>query len=37
MSPIIPRGLWRDIVLNLHAPREDKTDDMKESFYEELK
>jgi exonuclease III len=24
------------IVLNVHAPTEDKTDDMKDSFYEEL-
>jgi hypothetical protein len=24
------------IVLNAHAPTEDKTDDMKDSFYEEL-
>jgi hypothetical protein len=24
------------IVLNVHVPTEDKTDDVKESFYEEL-
>jgi hypothetical protein len=24
------------IVLNVHAPTEDKTDDVKDSFYEEL-
>jgi hypothetical protein len=37
MSYIILRGLWCDItVLNVHAPTEDKTDDMKERFYEEL-
>jgi hypothetical protein len=24
------------IVLNVHAPTEDKTDDVKNSFYEEL-
>jgi hypothetical protein len=31
------RGRWCDItVLNVHAPTEDRTDDMKESFYEEL-
>jgi hypothetical protein len=24
------------IVLNFHAPTEDKTDDVKDSFYEEL-
>jgi hypothetical protein len=32
------RGRWcHIIVLNVHAPREDKTDDVKDSFYEELK
>jgi hypothetical protein len=37
MSYIIVRGHWCDIVvLNVHAPTVDKTDDMKESFYEEL-
>jgi hypothetical protein len=37
MSCIILRGRWFDvIVLNVHAPTEDKTDDMKDSFYEEL-
>jgi hypothetical protein len=37
MSYIIPRGHWcRSIVLNVHAPTEDNTDDMKDSFYEEL-
>jgi exonuclease III len=31
------RGKWCDIiVLNVHAPTEDKTDDVKDSFYEEL-
>jgi hypothetical protein len=30
-------GRWCDIiVLNVHASTEDKRDDMKESFYEEL-
>jgi hypothetical protein len=24
------------IILNVHAPTEDKTDDMKDSFYDEL-
>jgi hypothetical protein len=24
------------VVLNVHAPTQDKTDDMKDSFYEEL-
>jgi hypothetical protein len=37
MSYIILRGRWcHIIVLNIHAPREDKTDDVKDSFYEEL-
>jgi hypothetical protein len=37
MSYIILRGRWcHIIVLNIHAPSEDKTDDVKDSFYEEL-
>jgi hypothetical protein len=37
MSYITLRGRWCDIiVLNVHAPTEDKIDDMKDSFYEEL-
>jgi hypothetical protein len=36
MSYIILRGCWCHIVLNVHAPTEDKTDDVKDSFYEEL-
>jgi hypothetical protein len=37
MSYIIPRGPWcHFIVLNVHAPTEDKTNDVKDSFYEEL-
>jgi hypothetical protein len=37
MSYIILRGRWcHIIVLNVHAPTEDKTDDVKHSFYEEL-
>jgi hypothetical protein len=36
MSYITPRGPWCDIVLNEHAPTEDKSDDTKESFYKEL-
>jgi hypothetical protein len=36
MSYIILRGSWCHIVLNVHAPTEDKTEDMKASFYEEL-
>jgi exonuclease III len=37
MSYIILRGRWcHIIVLNVHAPTEDKTGDVKDSFYEEL-
>jgi hypothetical protein len=37
MSFIILRGRWCHIVvLNVHAPTEDKTDDVKDSFYKEL-
>jgi hypothetical protein len=37
MSYIILRGHWCPIiVLNVHAPTEDKTDDVKDSIYEEL-
>jgi hypothetical protein len=37
MSCIILRGRWCNIiVLNVHAPCEDKGDDVKDSFYEEL-
>jgi exonuclease III len=37
MSYIILRGHWfHIIVLNVHAPTEDKTDYVKDSFYEEL-
>jgi endonuclease/exonuclease/phosphatase family metal-dependent hydrolase len=37
MAYIILRGRWCHInVLNVHAPTEDKTDDVKDSFYEEL-
>jgi hypothetical protein len=36
MSYIILRVRWCDIiVLNVHAPAEDKTDDIKDRFYEE--
>jgi hypothetical protein len=38
MSYIILKGHWCDIiVLNAHAPTEDKDDDIKDSFYEEQK
>jgi hypothetical protein len=37
MSYIILRGPWcHIIVLDVHAPTEDKTDDVKGSFYKEL-
>jgi hypothetical protein len=37
MSYIILRGRWCNIiVLNVHTPCEDKVDDVKDSFYEEL-
>jgi hypothetical protein len=37
MSYIILRGRWCNIiVLNVHAPCGDKSDDVKDSFYEEL-
>jgi hypothetical protein len=37
MSYIIVRGCWfHIIVLNVHAPAEDKIDNAKDSFYEEL-
>jgi hypothetical protein len=32
----IARGRWCDIVLSVHAPTEEKIDDMKDNFYEEL-
>ena len=37
VSYIVLRGRWCNIiVLNAHAPSEDKGDDSKDSFYEEL-
>jgi hypothetical protein len=37
MSHIILRGRWCNIiVLNVHAPTEDKIDDINDRFYEEL-
>jgi hypothetical protein len=37
MSYIILRGRWcHVIIVNIHAPTEDKIDDVKDSFYEEL-
>ena len=36
-SCITLKGRLRDIiVLNVHAPTEDKDDDIKDSFYEEI-
>jgi hypothetical protein len=35
-SYVILRGRWYDIVLNVHAPTEDKSDDEKDRFNEEL-
>jgi uncharacterized Zn-finger protein len=38
MSYIILRGRWFNIiVINVHAPCEDTNDDIKDSFYEELR
>ena len=37
VSYIVLRGRWCNIiVLNVHAPSEDKSDDSKDRFYEEL-
>ena len=37
MSYIVLRSRWCNIiVLNVHTPSEEKSDDSKESFYEEL-
>ena len=37
VSYIVPRGRWCNvIVLNVHTPSEDKSDDSKDSLYEEL-
>jgi hypothetical protein len=30
------KGHWYDIVLNVHAPTEDKDDNIKDNFYEKL-
>jgi hypothetical protein len=38
MSYIILRSFWCNIsVLNVHAPSKDKSDDVRESFCEELR
>jgi hypothetical protein len=36
MSYIILRGRWCNIILNVHDPCENKSDDVKDSFCEEL-
>ena len=37
MSHRVTRGRWFNIiVLNVHAPSEEKSDDSKDSFYEQL-
>jgi hypothetical protein len=37
MSYIILRGPWCHVIVpNVHTPTEDKNDDVKDSFYEEL-
>jgi hypothetical protein len=36
MSYIILRGCWCHIVQNVRAPTDNKTDDVKDSFYEDL-
>ena len=33
---IVLRGHWCNIVLNVHAPNEEKSDNSKDSFYKEL-
>jgi hypothetical protein len=35
-APEFVRGRWCDIVLNVRAPTEDKSDYVKDRFYEEL-
>ena len=36
VSYIVLRGCWCNIVLSEHTPSEKKSDDSKDSFYEEL-
>ena len=36
VSCITLKGQCCDIVVNVHAPSEDKDDDIKDSFYEEI-
>jgi hypothetical protein len=38
VSYIVMRGRWNNIIaLNVHAPSEEKSDESKDSFYEEIK
>ena len=34
--PVVLRGRWCNIVLNVHAMSEEKSDDSRDSFYKEL-
>jgi len=36
VSYTVLRGRWCNIVLNVHAPSEEKSDESKDSFCEEL-
>jgi len=36
MPNVVLRGRWCNIVLNVLAPREEKSNDSKDKFYEEL-
>ena len=36
LSYVVLRGHWHNIVVNVHAPSEEKSDEAKDSFYEEL-
>jgi hypothetical protein len=37
MLYVILRVHWCDIILNVHTPNEDESDDIKDSFYIEIK
>ena len=36
VSCVVLRGRWCNIILNVHAPNEEKSDDSEDSFYGEL-
>ena len=36
LSYIVLRGCWRNIIVNVHAPSEERSEESKDSFYEEL-